>query len=107
MGARQRVWGRNVMKKLRQLLSNKCRKCGAENNLEFDCIVPRGHQHHMLAIPSRATFYRREMEAGNLQLLCEKCHNKKSAADLAKSASTITALSPWRSRTISIRGHEQ
>lgn len=59
-----------------------CAACGASEPLELDCIRPQGHRHHSSGVASRASFYMRQMRAGNLQLLCSTCHAKKTAEDL-------------------------
>jgi 5-methylcytosine-specific restriction endonuclease McrA len=81
MASRQVIWAQKAKLHLRNLLGNACARCGAREDLEFDCIVPQGHAHHTVGTVGRATFYRRQFEAGNLQLLCGPCHVAKSRAE--------------------------
>lgn len=77
MSARQREWGKRVRAKILAELGFICAKCGATNELTLDCIEPRGHWHHRVDYSRRATFWRREHERGNLQVLCARCNSKK------------------------------
>jgi len=81
MAKRQVTWARAVMERLRVVMGRVCVCCGSDENLEMDCREPRGHAHHAVGYVQRATFYRREYEIGNLQLLCSKCHWKKTRID--------------------------
>ena len=54
-----------------------CAHCGTDENLEFDCIWPRGHRHHRGDASQRMCFYRRQFREGNLQVLCNFCNAKK------------------------------
>lgn len=81
MTSRQVIWARKAKLHLRALLGNACARCGGREHLEFDCIVPQGHAHHAAGTVGRASFYRRQFAAGNLQLLCGPCHNEKSRAE--------------------------
>jgi hypothetical protein len=62
-----------------------CKKCGHEGNkknpLTFDCIEPRGDEHHKYDTSHRMCFYWREHRAGNVQILCSICNSKKAAID--------------------------
>ena len=69
---------------LMMVLGYACVKCGAEDDLEFDCIEPQGDHHHRMDTSHRMCFYWRQYRAGNLQILCSKCHNIKTADDLEK-----------------------
>lgn len=78
MGLRQKIWARKWTIELRRLLGNKCIKCKITDDLEFDVIVPHGNnKHHKLEWSQRLTFYRREYESNNLQLLCSECNGRK------------------------------
>lgn len=81
MARRQVRWAKRALDVLRVSLRGRCNNCGAEQSLEFDCIVPQGHKHHAAGISARACFYRKQARLGNLQLLCEPCHRRKSAAE--------------------------
>ena len=81
MSKRQKIWARNLLAEIRQRLGGKCTLCGAVENLELDCINPEGDKHHKMSTDQRASFYRVQHAINNLQLLCEKCHNKKSSTE--------------------------
>jgi hypothetical protein len=63
---------------LRLQLGSKCAKCPNVVDLEFDCIEPRGHWHHVTGSSQRQSFYEAEFDAGNLQLLCKFHHKLKT-----------------------------
>jgi 5-methylcytosine-specific restriction endonuclease McrA len=79
MAKRQKRWARQERQRLRVRLGTRCAVCGTTASVEFDCILPQGHEHHRMDAATRTLFYRRQVSAGNLQLLCEKCHAKKTA----------------------------
>lgn len=81
MGLRQRLWAVSARRAIVQQLGGACSWCGSRRKLEFDCIRPRGHFHHRMEWSWRLSFYRRELAAGNLQLLCRRCHGEKTAVD--------------------------
>lgn len=78
------TWARNARFRLVFALGGCCAECGATKELEFDCIEPQGHHHHAIGYVHRTVFYRRQHKEGNLQLLCYRCHKKKTKADLEK-----------------------
>ncbi len=88
MAAMQREWARRKRDELRAMLGGKCAKCGTrgsiKNGLEFDCKEPRGDRHHRIEWSSRMSFYKREHEQGNLQLLCKRCHGFKSNGEVIR-----------------------
>lgn len=75
---------RELRDTIRRQLGNKCVQCAASEHLQFDCIVPRGRKHHELNYRQRMNFYKLEAIAGNLQLLCPKCHVTKTLLDIAR-----------------------
>lgn len=82
MAKRQKAWARRKTAELRRQLGGVCARCGKRRrNLEFDCIIPQGHKHHRMEFSWRMSFYNAQFQAGNLQLLCDPCHNRKSALD--------------------------
>jgi hypothetical protein len=66
---------------LRMRLGGKCVQCPNVVGLEFDCVEPRGHWHHVTGSSQRQSFYEAEAEAGNLQLLCRHHHQEKTNAE--------------------------
>ncbi|MGC2355273.1 MAG: hypothetical protein WA491_04370 [Candidatus Acidiferrum sp.] len=75
--SRQAAWARRQKLKMLQILGGKCRYCGLSSNLTFDCIRPMGHAHHKAGSVGRILFYREQMRAGNLQVLCAGCNSRK------------------------------
>lgn len=71
-------------KSLQDALGGVCLVCRVPDDLQFDCIAPRGHAHHLMSHPERIRFYWREFLAGNLQLLCRRCHLRKTQLQNAK-----------------------
>jgi len=65
---------------MRRILGGKCAVCGTTSCLTFDCIVPKGDAHHRMGSLARVGFYRAQMRAGNLQLLCFACNVAKGAS---------------------------
>lgn len=86
MGARQRAWAARVRDGLLDLLGRRCAWCQRtepEVKLTFDCIVPtrdgpNGH-HRRYDVSWRMSFYRAQVLAGNLQVLCLHCNSAKGA----------------------------
>lgn len=81
MSRRVKNWARIRLQRLRALFGSKCAFCELEDDLEFDCIVPRGDRHHKLSTDGRATFYWQQLLEGNLQLLCARCHQNKTRTE--------------------------
>ena len=79
MSKRSKQWARQARERLTTILGGQCVFCGTQENLTFDCIKPRGHEHHKFATDKRMTFYRREFQMGNLQVLCASCNSSKQA----------------------------
>jgi hypothetical protein len=82
MAKRQKSWARKARVALMELLGNKCVKCDSVELLEFDCISPCGDEHHKMSTCARMSFYRKQHKLGNIQILCTKCHNKKTCDEL-------------------------
>ncbi len=84
--SRGHIWAQTVREWLLLKFGRKCKVCkttGTEKNgLEFDCIIPQGDDHHRAGFISRQSFYRKQAKLGNLQLLCQKCHIKKTKKEL-------------------------
>jgi hypothetical protein len=83
MGLRQREWARKQRLKLCRLLGLQCKQCSSRDyrKLEFDCIKPIGDNHGKKEWSWRISIYRQQHKNNNLQLLCDKCHNKKTAKE--------------------------
>ena len=79
MAKRQREWARRKRDWLFSQLGQACRKCGSTKNLEFDVIIPVGNNdhHRRKDWSARMSFYTRQHEQHNLQVLCEKCNSSK------------------------------
>jgi hypothetical protein len=81
---RHRKWAVHTLKTLKRLLGSRCAWCSRDarkaGSLEFDCIAPMGDEHHRFETNRRATFYRRMFRQANLQLLCVRCHKRKTRA---------------------------
>jgi hypothetical protein len=75
MAKRQKKWAKQQRTILHWLLGNKCCDCGTTENLQLDCDVPQGKEHHRkMAWDCRMRFYWRQYHASNLRLRCAK-HN--------------------------------
>ena len=90
MGLRQRQWATKTRLKIKRALGERCFDCGLKEDLltkplEFDCIEPCGDYHHRMEYSWRTSFYRQKYFKFNLQLLCEKCHIKKTKQDSSNS----------------------
>lgn len=66
---------------LKLALGFQCAVCGTRRQLEFDCIIPQGHEHHTAGTIARACFYRAQLAQNNLQLLCRRHHILKSLTE--------------------------
>ncbi len=67
-----------------QILGGRCVKCGATDDLQFDHIV---HEQKSFDIADRLAQYtwkRILEELKKCQLLCSKCHNKKSGIEQSR-----------------------
>ena len=100
MARRHKLWAQATRQRMTLILGGKCTACRSTERLEFDCIVPMGHMHHAGSAPDRIVFYRRQMQAGNVQLLCTHCNALKSDIDFDR---WITALSMLRQREQEMR----
>jgi hypothetical protein len=81
MGKRQKRRAKERRIELMMWLGYCCAKCGKEEDLEFDCIEPQGNEHHRMDTSHRMCFYFKQYRLGNLQILCTKCHSKKSLTE--------------------------
>ena len=77
MGHRHNNWARRERARLMLVLGNACAACGDLENLTFDCIESRGHEHHSGSPAERMAFYIRESRRGNIQVLCQACNSIK------------------------------
>jgi len=81
MAKYQKEWAKRQRKLLLWFLGEECKWCGAKTGLEFDCIKPRGDEHHKFDTSARMCFYRKQLLQFNLQILCESCHCKKTSQE--------------------------
>lgn len=81
MAKRHKVRARQRRFELLFELGGCCRECQAVERLEFDCIEPCGDAHHRMDTSHRLSFYYRQHKQKNLQVLCKKCHGKKSVRE--------------------------
>lgn len=90
MAARQMKWAHRLRRKIMRELGPECagykKECGATEKLELDCIKPVGNGHGKWSYDTRIRFYRDQLKQDNLQVLCNKCHEKKSAHERRKNA---------------------
>lgn len=77
MAKRQREWAARVRVQLIEKLGGKCVICGTCYELEFDHKEPRTWNCKQVSSEYRITLYKREAEAGKIQLLCRKCNARK------------------------------
>jgi 5-methylcytosine-specific restriction endonuclease McrA len=63
-------------------LGGCCSKCPVTHSLHCDLIESDGGAHHSLSHSERQMFYLSQMLAGNLQLLCTRCHTLKTLRDI-------------------------
>jgi hypothetical protein len=78
MARRHKLWAAATRQRMTMILGGQCACCGSAEKLTFDCIEPMGHDHHRKNAPERISFYRKQMRAGNVQLLCESCNGLKA-----------------------------
>ena len=78
MSKRHKARARSVRHQLFDLLGKRCKHCGTDKDLTFDCITPQGHKHHAHDTDRRMRFYCAQFLDGNLQVLCGSCNARKS-----------------------------
>jgi len=81
MGLRQRQWAERTRESIFDILGRVCVDCGETENLEFDCIKPQGAHHHRIEWSWRMSFYRKQLEQGNLAVRCQVCNGRKKARE--------------------------
>lgn len=79
MGLRQRRWAKKERDRLLKVLGEKCALCGTTKDLEFDLIIPVGNDahHRKMEWSWRISFYRKQHDFGNVQILCSHHNGKK------------------------------
>ena len=78
MARRHRIWAARSRVSMTLALGGCCVMCQRRDDLTFDCIVPMGGAHHSGSAPQRISFYRSQLRAGNVQLLCARCNSLKA-----------------------------
>jgi hypothetical protein len=76
-------YSRELKARLIAQLGGQCARCSAHEHLQFDCVRSQGGAHHEMQWRDRLRFYEREISRGNVQLLCPKCHVKKTLDEIA------------------------
>lgn len=76
MGQRQKDWARRKRDELFIIIGRQCARCPSTTDLEFDVIIPVGNDdhHRRYSWDQRMTFYWRQYEDDNLQVLCKSCN---------------------------------
>jgi hypothetical protein len=101
----QHIWAQKERARIKTALGNTCTACGETDKLEFDCLEPRGNLHHGLGQIQRTCYYRRQMQQGNLQLLCKWCNALKADTPpdkwftLLASAHSLVTVPVWQQMT--------
>jgi hypothetical protein len=82
---KQMDWARRLRRKIMRELGDVCngynKKCNVVRKLQFDCIKPVGNSHGKWSYDTRVRFYREQHKLNNLQILCSRCHERKSAEE--------------------------
>jgi len=78
MAKRQKEWARRRRAKLIRILGGQCTVCHETHELTFDCLEPKGHEHHGKDTSARMSFYNQQFRAANLGLLCHLCNAIKA-----------------------------
>ena len=97
MARRHKLWAKATRARMILSLGGACAACRTTSSLEFDCIVPMGHDHHAGSAPERICFYRKQMLAGNIQILCSECNALKSDLDMDTWLAMVSRLRQWES----------
>ena len=71
-------WARDKRDELFLLMGGACKRCGTGDKLQFDHIKPLDWIPSAFSWSQRIKMYQEEHQAGNLQLLCDSCHGKKT-----------------------------
>lgn len=95
-------WRRNRAEGI-EILGSKCAECGSTRELQFDHVDPGTKVSSNIWTWARE---RRLAELAKCQLLCKKCHKKKSAADLRAHVDGLKVVDRWRPPTKTIGRYE-
>jgi hypothetical protein len=68
------AWARKKREELIELLGGKCHKCGSKNKLEFHHKYVREWVAAKKSRWQRMVLYRREYDAGEIELSCRHCN---------------------------------
>lgn len=77
MAKLQRRWAVKARMDLVIQLGGVCAFCGSKHDLQIDHIHGRNYSLRKLSSDHRVSIYRREAQAGLLQVLCGPCNNSK------------------------------
>lgn len=73
---------RRMRDQLLAALGPRCVVCGATEDLTFDCVIPRGPEHHKLCWCERLKFYLDQARSANVAVLCRRCNGRKGGGIL-------------------------
>jgi hypothetical protein len=70
-----------VRDELRRVMGNVCKKCGALENLTFHHPHGRTWEPRDCNVQQRMRYYKRDFEAGLLELWCNTCNGRDGATN--------------------------
>lgn len=73
-----------------------CERCKALQNLTIHVLARSDQRHHGMDPSARICYYRKEARAGNIQVLCQACHQ------LVTMAGSKQRATPAKERIINI-----
>lgn len=85
------VWARKTRDAIIEQLGGKCVRCRGWKCLTFDHIAPIRWEPRLVSWSQRMRRYKQDADAGLLQLLCIRCHGRKSQSEAALMRKLIDA----------------